>query len=406
MSKSRWLQITLVAMALGGLLLVACGGGGGSSASNPLVNAGGGAPTTTTTLSVLPGMPPVLDVANLYSETAVGKFADVTKDDLTRVYVPNRAGGDVTVIDPATKKVVDTFATGRDPQHVTPSWDLTTLWVNNNAEGRKDGSITPIDPQTGKPGASIAVEDPYNLYFTPDGRSAIVVAEAYKRLDLRDPKTMALQSTIDTPNCDGINHADFSIDGKFVIFSCEFSGSLVKIDLTTKQVVGYLPLSGGGMPQDVKASPDGKTFYVAELTRGGLYTVDPYAFTETGFIPVGVGTHGITPSRDATRFFVANRGTSKVGGPPKGQGSVSVLDLATRQITATWPVPGGGSPDMGALSADGSTLWLSGRYDNVVYAIDTTTGAYTIIPVGLEPHGLAVWPQPGRYSLGHTGNMR
>ena len=56
--------------------------------------------------------------------------------------------------------------------------------------------------------------------------------------------------------------------------------------------------------------------------------------------------------------------------------------------------------------SDGRTLWLSGRYDHVVYAFDTTTGEVKIIPVGKEPHGLTVWPQPGRYSLGHTGNLR
>ena len=56
--------------------------------------------------------------------------------------------------------------------------------------------------------------------------------------------------------------------------------------------------------------------------------------------------------------------------------------------------------------ADGKRLWLSGRYDNVVYVIDTATGEVVTIPVGKEPHGLTVWPQPGRYSLGHTGNMR
>jgi YVTN family beta-propeller protein len=85
---------------------------------------------------------------------------------------------------------------------------------------------------------------------------------------------------------------------------------------------------------------------------------------------------------------------------------VSVLDFATRKVLTTWPMPGGGSPDMGNVSVDGKTLWLSGRYDNVVYAIDTATGKVTSIAVGKEPHGLTVWPQPGRYSLGHTGNMR
>ena len=76
------------------------------------------------------------------------------------------------------------------------------------------------------------------------------------------------------------------------------------------------------------------------------------------------------------------------------------------KVEANWPIPSGGSPDMGNVSADGKTLWLSGRYDNVVYAIDTATGAVRTIPVGKEPHGLTVWPQPGRYSLGHTGNLR
>jgi DNA-binding beta-propeller fold protein YncE len=85
---------------------------------------------------------------------------------------------------------------------------------------------------------------------------------------------------------------------------------------------------------------------------------------------------------------------------------VSVIDFATRRVVRTWPIPGGGSPDMGNVSADGKTLWLSGRFDNVAYAIDTATGAVRAIPVGREPHGLAVWPQPGRYCLGHTGIMR
>ena len=160
------------------------------------------------------------------------------------------------------------------------------------------------------------------------------------------------------------------------------------------------------MPQDIRSSPDGNTFFVAEMMRGGVYTVDPNAFTETGFIPSGIGTHGLYPSRDGTKLYVANRGSDHVGGPPKGPGSVSVLDFATRQIVATWPIPGGGSPDMGNVSNDGKVLWLSGRYDDVVYAIDTTSGNVTQIPVGAEPHGLTVWPQPGRYSLGHTGNMR
>ena len=354
----------------------------------------------------LPGMPPVVDPANLYSETQAGRMSPAVAGALPRVYVPNRTSNDVYVIDPATLKVVDRFKVGINPQHIVPSWDLKTLWVTNNAEGRTDGSLTPIDPTTGKPGKAIPVDDPYNMYFTPDGKSAIVVAEALKRLDFRDPHTMAMQWSLPTPDCAGINHADFSIDGRFVIFTCEYKGSLVKIDLVGRKVLGYLKLSKGRMPQDVRAAPDGKIFYVAELQSGGVFLVDGETFTEVGFIATGVGSHGLYPSRDAKKLYVINRGTARVYGPPRGKGSVAVIDFATRKIEATWVIPGGGSPDMGNVSADGKQLWVSGRYDDVVYVIDTTSGEVRSIAAGKEPHGLTVWPQPGRYSLGHTGNMR
>jgi len=352
------------------------------------------------------GMPPVVDARNLYSETAAGKFSPAVAGALERVYVPNRRSNDVSVIDPATMQVVDRSKVGINPQHIVPSWDLKTLWVTNNAERRADGSLTPIDPKTGKPGKSIPVDDPYNLYFTPDGRSAIVVAEARKRLDLRDPQTMALQSSLAVPQCAGINHADFSIDGRYAVFTCEFAGSLAKIDFVNRKVVGYLKLSKGGMPQDIRISPDGAVFYVADM-HAGVFVIDGDGLREVGFIETGVGAHALYPSRDATKLYVVNRGSTKVYGPPRGKSSVSVIDFATRKVVATWPIPGGGSADMGHVSADGKLLWLSGRFDDVVYGIDTTTGEMRgIIKVGKEPHGLTVWPQPGRYSLGHTGNLR
>ncbi len=363
-------------------------------------------PDSTQVVVTVPGMPPVVDPANLYSEAAANRLSPAVAGALPRVYVPNLRSNDVYVIDPATRKVVDRFKVGLSPQHIVPSWDLKTLWVTNNAEGRPEGSLTPIDPKTGKPGPAVPVDDPYNMYFTPDGRSAIVVAEAFKRLDFRDPHTMALQSSLSTPQCTGINHADFSIDGRYAIFTCEFQGHLVKIDLVNRKVLGYLKLSKGGMPQDIRVAPDGKIFYVADMMADGVFLVDGDSFIEVSFIATGVGTHGLYPSRDGTKLYVANRGSNKIHGSPRGKGSVSVIDFATRKVVATWPIPGGGSPDMGNVSVDGKYLWLSGRFDDVVYEIDTMTGTVKKVPVGMEPHGLTVWPQPGRYSLGHTGNMR
>ena len=386
-------------------------------------------------------MAPVIDPSNLYSETTANRLSPAVAGALERVYVPNRGANTVSVIDPATLKVVGTFPVGINPQHVVPSWDLRTLWVANNAEGRTDGSLTPIDPLTAKPGKSIPVDDPYNMYWTPDGQSAIVVAEAYKRLDFRDPKTMALKYAIDTPDCDGINHADFSIDGRFAFFTCEFNGAISKVDLVKRSVVGTLKLSRyfdrpdvlatlakpgkkpakipdpaelgaticttPGMPQDVRSSPDGKTLFIADMMVDGVHVVDGETLKQIGFIPTGVGAHGLYPSRDGKQLYVANRGSNLVRGKPGGPGSVSVIDFATGKVVATWPIPGGGSPDMGNVSADGGQLWLSGRYDSVVYVLNTTDGSLIAkIGVGSGPHGLALMPQPGRYSIGHTGITR
>jgi YVTN family beta-propeller protein len=385
-------------------------------------------------LATVPGMPAVLDPKNLYTEQGAGKVVAAIAGDLPRIYVPNLRGGDVHVIDPATMKVVDRFKVGMGPQHIVPSWDLKTLWVTNNAERTDRGSLTPIDPKTGKPGKAIDVDDPYNMYFSPDGKSAIVVAEARKRLDFRDPKTMALQYEIHVPGCPGINHADFSIDGRFAIFTCEFSGSLAKVDLVSRQVLGYLQLSmpetrfkvvalkpgqvwepgetelcrvKKGMPQDIRISPDGRKFYIADMHADGVHVVDGESFTKTGFIATGVGAHGLYPSRDGRQLYVANRGSHQIHGPKNGNGSVAVIDFASDKVVARWGIPGGGSPDMGNVSADGRYLWLAARYDDVVYRFDTQgNGAVQQVKVGAEPHGLTVWPIPGRYSLGHTGNMR
>jgi YVTN family beta-propeller protein len=340
----------------------------------------------------LPGMPPVLNPKDIYSEDSVGKLSPVVKNFLSRIYVPNSGSNTVDVIDPATFKIIGHFDVGHQPQHVVPSWDLKTLWVLNDL----GDSLTKIDPMTGKKGITVPVQDPYNMYYTPDGKYAIVVAEAQKRLDFRDPETMKLKDSVKVP-CKGVDHMDFSASGRFLIASCEFSGMMIKVDVLSRKVVGTLPMHKGAMPQDVKTSPDGKVFYAADMMSDGVWMIEPEKFQKIGFIPTGKGAHGLYPSRDSKYLYVSNR----------GEGSVSVIDFATRKVVKKWKFADVASPDMGGVSADGKVFWLSGRYNSEVYAIDTTDGHLLArIPVGKGPHGLCVYPQPGRYSLGHTGVFR
>ena len=351
----------------------------------------------------LADMPPVVDPCNIYAADGPDHLSPVAQTARPLIYVPNSLNDTVDEIDPTTHQVVREFAVGALPQHVVPSWDLKTLWVTND----QGNSLTPIDPVTGDPGTPVRVEDPYNMYFTPDGHFAIVVAEALERLDFRDPHTMALVHSLPVP-CHGVDHMDFAANGTYLIASCEFSGKLLKVDVASQSVVGTLVLGSDTEPQDVKLSPDGKVFYVADLKADGVWEVDGDSFRVLGFLPTGKGAHGLYVSRDSLDLYVTNRDA----------GTISVVSFATRQVVATWVLPpetgshlGRGSsiasPDMGGVSADGKVLWLSGRYDSDVYAIDTTTGQEIArVPVGYGPHGLCVWPQPGRYSLGHTGILR
>ena len=383
-------------------LLVACALACGGSESKPVVSH----PASPAAESLLAGMPAPLDAKDVYAGTGPGNLSPAVLHALPRVYVPNSVSASVSIIDPLTYKVLRTFRVETVPQHVVPAYDLTKLWVAN--EG--GNTLTPIDPTTALPGPSVPVDDPYNLYFTPDGRYALVVAERMHRLDFRDPQSMALHDSVHV-QCSGVDHMEFTLDGRFAVVTCEFSGQLLKLDVASHRVLGYLSLPadsfGHAMPQDVRSSPDGRVFYVADMTADGVHLVDPVAFRVIGFIPTGRGAHGLYPSRDHRVLYVSNRGWNTVAGGQHGPGSISVIDFSTRQVVATWRIPGGGSPDMGNVSVDGKELWLSGRYDAEVYVFDTRNGTLTHrIHVGRGPHGLTVWPQPGRFSLGHPGNMR
>ncbi|GAC1440662.1 MAG: hypothetical protein NVS3B26_15540 [Mycobacteriales bacterium] len=336
-------------------------------------------------------IPPLLTAGDIYAAGRPGLLSAEASRARALVYVPNSGDGTVTVIDQLTHTIVQQVSTGRLPQHVTPSYDLRTLYVDNDL----GNSLTQIDPRTGAFGNRIPVDDPYNLYFTADGRFAVVVAEARRRLDFYDAKTFHLVHRLDVP-CRGVDHMDFSADGTHALVSCEFAAKMIYVDMQRQTLVRELPLMPDSMPQDVKLSPDGRTYYVADMRHGGVYLIDAATLAVIRFLPTGGGTHGLYPSRDSRTLYITNR---------TGH-SVSLLSFASRSLVGRWQIPGG-TPDMGGLDASGRVLWLSGRYSAEVYALDTRTGALIArIAVGRGPHGLCVWPQPGRYSLGHTGILR
>ncbi len=315
-------------------------------------------------------------------------FSPAVRGVPERVYVPNSESGTVSVINPATFRVIRTFPTGVYDQHITPGWNLRWLYVNNTASN----TLTVVDPRTVRPTRTIHVTDPYNLYFTPDGSKAIVVAENFQRLDFYDPHTWRLIGHVAIPAA-GPDHLDFTNDGKALLISCEYTGRVFRVSTTRLRVTGSVDV--GGLPVDVKLSPNGRLFFVANQGLGGVTMIDARSLRIVGFLHTGNGAHGMAVSRSTTKLYVSNRVA----------GTISVISFAHHRVVATWHV--GGSPDMLQVSPDGTQLWASNRYNGTVSVINTQNGHLIhTIPVGNSPHGLTYFPQPGTHSLGHNGVYR
>lgn len=380
------------------LLAAGCGSGAPAlSTIPPVIAPGSGADPGSAPGSALPGMPPVTDPGNVYAAVAPGMLSPAAARARPLVYVPDARTGEVTTIDPVTFAVVGRYRVGRQIQHIVPGYDMTTLWATDD----NGGAVVPFDPVTGLPGRAVRVGEAYNLYFTPDGRSAITVAEAGRTLVFLDPRTWQRQTAVAVPGCAGIDHADFTADGRTAVFSCEFAGRVAVLDVASRRLLRTVDMPVRNTrtgPQDIRLSPDGTRFYVADSDQNGLWVLDAATARVIGEIPTGRGPHGLYFDRSGRRLFVSNR----------LEGTVSVLDANTGAPLTKWKIPGTASPDMGGLSADGTQLWLSGRYDRAVYVLSTVDGRLIrrIDNVGREPHGLTIWPQPGRYSLGHTAGIR
>ncbi|MFC6885663.1 MULTISPECIES: hypothetical protein [Actinomadura] len=323
----------------------------------------------------------------VYAGAGPGMLAPAARALPPRLYVPGARGG-VGVADPRAGRAAGRAAgrIGLDASRVVASPDPRRLWTVG------DRALVPFAARTGRPGAPVPVTAPTGLLFTPDGRDALVTAARPDRIEVRDPRTMRRRASFRLP-C-AAAHADFSFGGTALLASCPDAGRLVRVDPYRRAVTGTLRLPAGSRPGDLRLSPDAAAFYVADAARGGVWLVGARRLARLGFVRTGAGARGLAVGRDARRLFVA------------GAGTVSAVAFDTRRVVARWHVPGGGTPLVGGVSADGAALWLADRAGGLVYAVSTRTGrVLSTIRVAGRPAGLCLHPQPGR-ALGGTGLYR
>src|SRR3954465_6468366 len=335
--RARLPRIATVPLAVALLAGCTSASGSGAEASHSHHHSAAAASTSlpptsaapaTPVVNGLPGMPPVTDPKNVYSDAGAGMLSPAASAAKPLVYVPHSGSGEGRVYDPATFQQGDQFPAGKEVQPVVPNYDMTALYATDDI----GNTITPIDPKTGAHGNRIPIIDPYNMYFVPGGSAAISVAEARRELVFYDPHTWAQQSILPLPDCGGVDHMDYTPDGRTAVFTCEFAGRVAVVDIASRTLLRMIdmPVRHTHMgPQDIKLAPDGSRFFVADSDQGSLWVLDGAATQVIGEIPTGMGTHGIYLSRDGTRMFVSNRKAN----------SVSVLDARTGAALATWTIP-------------------------------------------------------------------
>lgn len=344
------------------------------------------------------GPTPPLDV---YAATKAGMFSPAVRPLPPRIYVTTARSGGVDVIDPSGYQVVRHIKLARTAaaQGVVPSWDLHTLWI------RAGDSFVPLDPATGRIGKAVPATDPRDLLFTPDGLHALVPSGQPQQVEVRDPRTLRRQRSIDIP-CKDPGHADFSADGTYAVLLCPATGRLIRLAPGSAGRAGVFQLADKAAPRDIRLSPDGSRFYVSDSAAGGVWLIDALGLRNTGFIPTGQGASALAISRGGDVLYVVSTG-SAVAGRSGGQtnASLSLISLTTGRNLATWPLPrvsGATSAfDSIGVSDDGSVLWLADQSAGWVYALSALDG-HLIHKVKSAARTLVLFPQPGRYSLGPT----
>ncbi|MFF5258707.1 YncE family protein [Actinomadura viridis] len=360
----------------------------------PLIPLGGPAPFATTGRGPAEGpaspAPPGRTV-DVYAATGAGMLSPAVRGLPHRVYVPNAATGTADVIDQRTGRLLERLPAGGAPTLIVTGPDLRRLWIT----GLGDGRVLTLAPGAARPAAGPRISRPGPLYFTPDGRAALVMAGRSARIDVRDPRTLKPRGTIRLP-CPGAVRADFTADASALLTACPSTGQVIRVDPARRTVTATLRLPAGSRPGDLRLSRDGRAFLVADTARGGLWTIDAARPRALGFVRTGPGPHGLVLGRDARLLYVLG-----------GDGTVSAVDQATRRVSRLWRAPGRRALLPGGVSADGGTLWLSDPAGGTVYALSTRTGRpLHTVRVGGRPGGPSVHPQPGRRSLGGPGLFR
>src|ERR1700754_168029 len=289
------------------------------------------------------------------------------------VIVLNSGEATLSLIDEATRQVIDTVPTGKEPHHLMPTPDNSSLIVANSVSN----NLMFVDPKTGKPQRWVEnIEDPYQIGFSPDRKWLVTTGLRLDRLDIYhyDGHNMTLASRL--PLAVMPSHMAFTNDSKTVFVTLQVSGELAAVDLATQTVKWKMKV--GKVPAGLWMTPGEKYLLVGMTGADYVAVVDWRNQKIVKTIQTGKGAHNFRSLADGRHVAVSNRVAN----------TISILDEETLTNVGdiTGLLPG---PDDMELSSDKRYLWVTFRFAKHVGIIDLTQRKLIqTIAVGRSPHGI------------------
>lgn len=177
-----------------------------------------------------------------------------------------------------------------------------------------------------------------------------------------------------------------SPDGRTLFVASEDTGRAVFIDVASGHVRSTAAV--GGEPEGIAVRPDGRVVYVTSESDSSIAVLDARSARVLAHVPVGERPRGIAFTRDGARAFV----TCELAG------TVAVIDARSHRLLASVKMPGDAPRPMGvAFSPDDGTAWITTGRGGLLVALDTATlQVRGHVKVGDRPWGVAAGPD-GRF---------
>ena len=283
----------------------------------------------------------------------------------TRIYVTNSQGGNITVIDLASRKVTGNIEVGRAVHGICAPADGRRLFATIESEK----NLKTIDTATNAVVDSIALTGrPNQCASTPDGHYVAVPIRDGNSEDIVDMQQRKVVKVLPVR----LPHNSYDADNNGQIFVSSMGDREIDlIDLNKMDYAEKIPV--GGIPRPYAVSKNGRLLYSALTDFHGFVIASipdrkviervnlPAAPPSDCVLEPHTPTHGIELSPDDKELWVTSLGDS----------GVYVYDIASKKISSE--IPTGKCPNWITVSPDGNYVAVSNSGSDDCSIIDTRT---------------------------------